>query len=48
MTMCVRASSSSSSSSSEHARRSVSRDRVGGLAADLPGVGSMREVTRRR
>jgi hypothetical protein len=47
----VSASSSSSSSSSSsigHARRSVSRDREGGLAADLPGGGSMREVTRRR
>jgi len=40
--------SSSSSSSSEHARRSVSRDREGGLAADLPGGGSIREVMRRR
>jgi len=40
--------SSSSSSSSEHARRSVSRDGEGGLAADLPGGGSIREVTRRR
>jgi len=40
--------SSLSSSSSEHARRSVSRNREGGLAADLPGGGSIREVTRRR
>ena len=39
---------SSSSSSSKHTRRSVSRDREGGLAADLPGGGSIREVTRRR
>ena len=38
----------SSSSSSEHARRSVSGDGEGGLAADLPGGGSIREVTRRR
>jgi len=38
----------SSSSSSEHAGRSVSRDREGGLAADLPGGDSIREVMRRR
>jgi hypothetical protein len=41
----VSASLTSSSSSSEHARRSVSRDGEGGLAADLPGGGSIREVT---
>jgi hypothetical protein len=41
-------SASSSSSSSEHTRRSVSRDREGGLATDLTGGGSIREVTRRR
>ena len=41
-------SSSSSSSSTKLARRSVAKDREGGLAADLPGGDSTREVTRRR